>query len=116
MGFHVSSRGQRRQFYLTSGATLFLEIWSKLKMSPGSIGVASHNHPDHIGGIFHFLKKNNNVIVYIPQSFPEFFKNNLKNAGVTYVDIQNPLKFFENGYSTGEMDTEPGKCTRDKDG
>ena len=106
-GFSCLNRGTEKTVLFDIGSDIVLKNMEELKISPGSIDVlvVSHNHPDHIGGMFHFLKKNNNVIMYIPQSFPEFFKNNLKNAGVTYVDIQNPVKIFENVYSTGEMGT-----------
>jgi len=106
-GFSCLIRGTEKTILFDIGSDTVLKNMEKLKISPESIDVlvVSHNHPDHIGGMFHFLKKNSNVTVYIPQSFPEFFKYRVKDAGVMYVDIQDPVKIFKDVYSTGEMGT-----------
>lgn len=63
----------------------------------------SHNHGDHTGGLFAFLKENNKVTVYVPNSFPNTFKQRVKDSGAKIVSVDEPVKICKNVYLTGEM-------------
>ena len=65
--------------------------------------VISHNHGDHTGGLFPFLKKNKDVIVYVPNSFPDDFVDRVSSAGAKAVRVKEPLKLSPNVFLTGEM-------------
>ena len=65
----------------------------------------SHIHGDHVGGLQSILRKNPKIIVCLPISFPDNFKDEVKGYGVKVIEIQWPLKICENVHSTGELGT-----------
>lgn len=76
---------------------------AKIKPKDIDIVILSHIHGDHTGGLLGFLKKNSNVKVYTPNSFPSSFKNQIKETGAELIDITKPIKIIESVYSTGEL-------------
>lgn len=76
----------------------------KLGIEPGCIDtvVLSHIHPDHTGGLDSFLEKNPEVAVYMPESFPERFKDNVRAHGAKVIEVGQPIKICENVWSTGQ--------------
>jgi len=79
----------------------------KLGMNSKEINVVvlSHIHGDHTGGLTGILKVNSDVTIYIPESFPSDFKNEIKLYGATFIDVSDPTKIFDGVYTTGEMGT-----------
>ena len=77
----------------------------KLQIDPKEIDIVvlSHIHGDHTGGLSGFLKKNNQVIVYLPGSFSQSFKNGVKNAGARIEEVDAPREIMPGGYTTGEL-------------
>ncbi len=65
--------------------------------------VLSHIHGDHTGGLHVFLEKNPNVTVYMPESFPASFQQEVKRLGVTTETVSGPRRLMDKVYSTGEM-------------
>lgn len=63
----------------------------------------SHNHGDHTGGLFAFLKENNKVAVYVPNSFPNAFKQRVKDSGAKIVSVDEPVEICKNVHLTGEI-------------
>jgi len=84
-----------------------LNNMNKLKIDPKEIDtvILSHIHGDHTGGLSGFLEVNSNVKVYVPQSFPKNFKDEIKSYGASFVDVTDPTKIFDRVYSTGELGT-----------
>ncbi len=76
-------------------------------IKPEEIGiiVLSHIHGDHTGGLLGFLRRNSNVKVYVPVSFPSSFKKEIKATGAKVVNVTNFMKITEGIYSTGELGT-----------
>ena len=87
--------------------SILLGNMKKLAIEPNSIDtvILSHIHNDHTGGLAGFLRKNPNVTVYLLKSFPEKFKDNILSLGAKIVEVKQPLKIYENVYSTGQMGT-----------
>jgi len=85
--------------------SILLDNMKKLKINPKKIDIVvlSHIHSDHTGGLWSFLEENNDVIVYLPESFPEDFKNRIKKTGARFISVQKHTKIYENVYSTGEL-------------
>jgi len=50
-----------------------------------------------------FLKRNSNVTVFIPSSFPKSIKNMITKKGAEFVEISTPGKISDFVYTTGEL-------------
>jgi len=65
--------------------------------------VIFHIHNNHVGGLEGFLKRNSNVTVFIPSSFPQSIKNKITEKGAKFVEISAPREIFDFVYTTGEL-------------
>ncbi|PIP11895.1 MAG: MBL fold metallo-hydrolase, partial [bacterium (Candidatus Stahlbacteria) CG23_combo_of_CG06-09_8_20_14_all_40_9] len=83
--------------------SILLDNMRKLKTDPKNINIVvlSHIHSDHTGGLWSFLEQNNDVVVYLPASFPEDFKKRIRETGARFISVQTHTKIYENVYSTG---------------
>jgi 7,8-dihydropterin-6-yl-methyl-4-(beta-D-ribofuranosyl)aminobenzene 5'-phosphate synthase len=84
-----------------------LSNMEKMGITPQEIDliVLSHIHGDHTGGLEGILKKNGEVTVFIPASFPDSMKKMIENYGAKYQDIKTTEKISEGVWSTGELGT-----------
>ena len=53
------------------------------------------------------MKRNGEVTVYLPDSFPDRFKEAVRSYGADVVSVRGPLQICHNVFSTGEMGTSP---------
>jgi 7,8-dihydropterin-6-yl-methyl-4-(beta-D-ribofuranosyl)aminobenzene 5'-phosphate synthase len=85
--------------------SILLSNMYKMRIKPEKIDIVflSHIHEDHTGGLWKFLEVNPHVIVYLPSSFPENFKQRIKNKGGRLVEVVRPIEIFPGAYSTGEL-------------
>lgn len=76
---------------------------NKLGVNPEDIDVIvlSHIHGDHTDGLPSVLSKNNDVTVYVLQTFPYSFKEDVKGRGAEVVSVEDPIRICKNVYSTG---------------
>ncbi len=106
-GFSCFIEGTEKNILFDTGGNgeLLFDNMKKLKIDPGKIDVVilSHIHGDHVGGLDSFLKENSNLIVYLPQSFPDDFKHNVNSYGAEVVEVGGPVKICKNTFSTGEL-------------
>jgi 7,8-dihydropterin-6-yl-methyl-4-(beta-D-ribofuranosyl)aminobenzene 5'-phosphate synthase len=65
--------------------------------------VLSHIHADHTGGLGAFLAHNPGVTVYMPESFPASFQQELIHLGAAIETVSGPRQLMASVYSTGEM-------------
>lgn len=84
---------------------ILLNNMKKLNIAPSKTDyiVLSHIHTDHTAGLWDFLKENNRVIVYLPQSFPDTFKEKAKMRSEDVVSVRKPVKIGTKTWSTGEL-------------
>lgn len=77
----------------------------KLAIEPSGIDtvVLSHIHPDHTGGLESFLEINSDVTIYLPESFPEGFKDKVRAQGAQVIEVEKPIKICDNVWSTGQL-------------
>ncbi len=106
-GFSALITGAEKTILFDTGGngSLLLNNMKKLAIEPNSIDtvVLSHIHGDHTGGLGSFLEKNPEISVYLPQSFPKRFKDNVQTYGAKVVEVEQSLKICENVYSTGQL-------------
>ena len=65
--------------------------------------VLSHIHTDHTGGLGAFLAHNPDVTVYMPESFPASFQQEVIRLGAATEAVSRPRQLMASVYSTGEM-------------
>lgn len=75
----------------------------KLDAATVDIVVLSHIHADHTGGLGAFLSRNHDVTIYMPESFPASFQQELTQLGAAIETISKPQRLFDSVHSTGEM-------------
>ncbi len=71
-----------------------------------SIIVISHQHWDHIGGLFDVLTLNRTASVYVPKSFSENLRNEIRKRA-KLIEVENEQKITENIYTTGLITDSP---------
>ena len=108
-GFSCFIKGTEKTILFDTGTdgNILLSNMEKLGIGPKEIEIVflSHIHGDHTGGLWKFLKRNSNVTVYVPNSFPEDFKKKIKSYGAEYIDVSGNIEVCKNVYSTGELGT-----------
>ena len=106
-GFSCVIKGLKETILFDTGGDgkILQKNMENLKISPEEIDiiVLSHIHGDHVGGLISFLEYNRDVVVYSLHSFPESFKDDVKNYGVKVVDVKETQEITGNVYSTGEL-------------
>ena len=65
--------------------------------------VLSHIHSDHTGGLAAFLEHNPDATVYLPESFPASFRQEIIHFGARVDTVSGPRQLMDSVYSTGEM-------------
>jgi 7,8-dihydropterin-6-yl-methyl-4-(beta-D-ribofuranosyl)aminobenzene 5'-phosphate synthase len=106
-GFSCLVKGPAKTILFDTGGdgSLLLRNMKSLGIDPKEIDLIflSHIHKDHVGGLWHVIERNPKVIVYIPESFPDGFKKEVKGRGIKLVEVQRSMKMCEGVYSTGEL-------------
>ena len=84
---------------------ILLDNMKKLGIDPKSIRYIflSHIHGDHTGGLWAILRENPNVTVFLPNIFPDNFKERIHGFGAKVVEIDEPKEILEGIYTTGIM-------------
>jgi len=106
-GFSCVVTGTEKTILFDTGGDgqLLLENMSKTGFDANSIRtiVLSQIHGDHTGGLEMFLKKNPQVSVHLPKSFPKRLKQMVNSYKAKIVEIEKHTKICENVYSTGQL-------------
>lgn len=106
----VIETSEEKLLFDTGGdPVILLSNMKKMNIDPWSIDkvIISHVHGDHVGGLAGFLGKNNNVTVFIPESFPNSIKNMIMNKGAEFIEVSEAKKISDFIYSTGELTGPP---------
>jgi 7,8-dihydropterin-6-yl-methyl-4-(beta-D-ribofuranosyl)aminobenzene 5'-phosphate synthase len=84
---------------------IFEKNFKALNIDPQSIDmvVVSHDHYDHTGGLSTFLEMNNNVPVYILQSFSDKTKEIITENNTKAVYKQEITEISKNVFLSGEL-------------
>lgn len=75
---------------------LLLRHMKRLNIDPAGIGklILSHQHWDHIGGLPEVLQANPGLEVYVPTSFSENLKNEIKKRAML-IEIKEPVEIIK---------------------
>lgn len=84
--------------------TLLLKHMRKLHIDPTAIKklIISHQHWDHIGGLPEILQANPGIEVYIPASFSENLKTEIRKRAIL-IEVKEPVEISQGIRSTGEL-------------
>lgn len=84
--------------------TLLLKHMRKLHIDPNDIKklIISHQHWDHIGGLPEILQANPGIEVYIPASFSENLKTEIRKRAIL-IEVKEPVEISQGIRSTGEL-------------
>jgi 7,8-dihydropterin-6-yl-methyl-4-(beta-D-ribofuranosyl)aminobenzene 5'-phosphate synthase len=106
-GFSCLLTGTEKNILFDTGTKgqLLLENIDKLNMNPKDVEIVviSHNHGDHTGGLLAFLRKNSNVLVYLPPSCSAGFIQEVKGTGAKVLVPDAPAEICKGVYLTGPM-------------
>jgi len=86
-------------------SSILLDNMDQLQIDPKEINIVvlSHIHGDHVGGLGGILNQNSDVTVYLPASFPQSLKEDVKLYGAEVKEIHEPRELFDGVYTTGEL-------------
>ena len=84
-----------------------LHNMAKLGIDPKEIDavVLSHVHGDHLGGLASFLECNSKVTVYMPISFPQRLKGDVRITGAKLEEVDRARELFDDTFTTGELNS-----------
>jgi len=84
---------------------ILLSNMGLMDIDPKSIDMVflSHIHADHTGGLEDFLKKNHDITVCLPESFPTSFQQAITETGARIRAMDDFTRLFDSVYSSGEM-------------
>lgn len=100
-------KGDKNILFDTGGdGEILLNNMEHFKITPSDIDVVilSHIHADHVGGLWGLLERNSDILVYLPMSFPDDFKDRIAELGAEFIPVSESIKICDNIYSTGEME------------
>ncbi len=105
-GFSVQIETGKETLLFDTGwdGTLLLDNMEKTGTSPACIDklILSHQHWDHIGGLPEILRSNPEVTVYVPASFSENLKREIKKRA-TLIEVKGAIEISDGVWSTGEL-------------
>jgi 7,8-dihydropterin-6-yl-methyl-4-(beta-D-ribofuranosyl)aminobenzene 5'-phosphate synthase len=106
-GFACLIEGIEKTILFDTGAdgSMLLANLDKLGKNLAEINtvVLSHVHSDHTGGLFAFLEQNKEVEVYLLKSFPSSFKEQVRRAGASLVEVDKSREICPRVHTTGEL-------------
>lgn len=106
-GFSCFIEGTEKTILFDTGGdgSILLSNMKKLKLNPKNVDavILSHIHGDHVGGLWSLLQKNNKTIVYLPESFPNSFKQRAEKMCKGVISVSQPIEICKNVWSTGEL-------------
>jgi len=109
-GYACLIEGLEQTILFDSGADgdILMANIDRLGVDPQEVDVIvlSHFHGDHTGGLKAFLRRNADVTIYMPESFPAGFQDEIRGLGAEVTTVQGPARLFGRAHSSGELGRE----------
>ncbi len=79
---------------------------ARLGIDPASIDLLmiSHQHWDHVGGIYAILSARRNLRVSVGRSFSVHFQDDMKRYGAEIIEVDGACEILPGLFTTGEME------------
>jgi 7,8-dihydropterin-6-yl-methyl-4-(beta-D-ribofuranosyl)aminobenzene 5'-phosphate synthase len=105
----IDFRGHRVLFDAGSDPILLLEHMEKMQIDPKSIehAVISHQHGDHLRGVYWVFEKNPQMKVHFLDNFPDEAFRRAAAVGMKPHRVKEPFEVVPGIYSTGIVDGQP---------
>ncbi len=107
-GFSCLIQGLKKSILFDSGThgEILSHNMGKLGIRPERIDCVflSHFHKDHTGGLGMLLELNPELEVWLPEFFPEGFKDQILSAGASLVEVTGHQAICDGAFTTGIID------------
>jgi 7,8-dihydropterin-6-yl-methyl-4-(beta-D-ribofuranosyl)aminobenzene 5'-phosphate synthase len=102
----IKLAGEAILFDTGGDGRILLDNMQKLSIDPKGIHmvVLSHIHGDHVGGLSFLLQQNRKMTVYVPGSFPQRLKEEIRHGGATLEEVRQAKEISPGIFTTGELD------------
>jgi len=82
---------------------ILLSNMERLGLKPEKIDtvVLSHFHNDHVGGLDDLLTRNSSVEVWLPDFFPDDFKDGIRKKGARVIKVTHSAQICDGALTTG---------------
>ncbi|MBC7350342.1 MAG: MBL fold metallo-hydrolase [Candidatus Aminicenantes bacterium] len=107
-GFSCNLEGLEKVILFDCGTKgqILLSNLEKLGLKPEKIEVVvlSHFHHDHTGGLSELLARNSSLEVWLPEFFPNDFKEAIRKKGARVVEVTQPAQICPGALTTGVIE------------
>jgi 7,8-dihydropterin-6-yl-methyl-4-(beta-D-ribofuranosyl)aminobenzene 5'-phosphate synthase len=105
-GFSCFIEGMDKTVLFDSGNNPFLLLrnMERMEIAPADVDsiLLSHMHWDHTGGVYGIIENNNELVIFLPGSSSDKFKDDIKRQGAEIAEVREPVKICNDVFSTGE--------------
>lgn len=106
-GFACYIEGMEENILFDTGGDgrILLVNMKSMAIEPGAIDcvLLSHYHGDHTNGLEAIREQNPGAAVYMPESFPDEFRQKVANMTGECLPVSGPVEVMRGAFSTGEM-------------
>jgi len=98
--------GKNILFDTGSDGVVLSHNMARLGIDPASIDLLmiSHQHWDHVGGIYSILNARRDLRVCVVRSFSIHFKSDMKRYGADIIEVEDAGEIMPGIFTTGEME------------
>ncbi|MDD4357125.1 MAG: MBL fold metallo-hydrolase [Smithellaceae bacterium] len=102
----IAHGGKNILFDTGSDGVVLSHNMARLGIEPASIDLLmiSHQHWDHVGGIYAILSARRDLRVFVPRSFSVHFQEDMKRYGARIIDVDGADEILPGLFTTGELD------------
>jgi len=102
----IAQEGKNILFDTGSDGVVLSHNMARLGIDPASIDLMmiSHQHWDHVGGIYAILSVKRDLRICVPRSFSVHFQEDMKRYGAAIIEADGACEIMPELFTTGEFD------------